>query len=97
MGKATFSGNGKALSMNQTDGMVKILAREDLGQVYGVHIIGPNASDLITEAAAGMHGMFTVEEFSQIMHGHPTLSEVFMEAVNTLLGTAIHGAPAKKK
>lgn len=97
VGKAIFSGNGKALSMNQTEGMVKVIASEDLSQVYGVHIIGPNASDLITEAAAAMQGMFTVEEIGQIMHGHPTLSEVFMEAVNSLLGTAIHAAPAKKK
>lgn len=95
-GKASFTGNGKALTMNQNDGIVKVLASENLDQVYGVHIIGPGASDLIAEAAAAMHGMFTVEEIGQIMHGHPTLSEVFMEAINTLLGTAIHGVPAKK-
>ncbi|MDR0840294.1 MAG: dihydrolipoyl dehydrogenase [Christensenellaceae bacterium] len=96
-GKATFSGNGKALTMNDTEGMIKVLASEDLSEIYGVHILGPNASDLITEAAAAMHGMFTVEEVAQIMHGHPTLSEVFMEAVNGLLGKAIHGAAARKK
>ncbi len=96
-GKSNFAGNGKAMTMNDTDGMVKVLASEDLQTVYGVHIIGPNASDLLTEAAAAMHAMMTVEEIGQVMHGHPTLSEVFAEAVNGLLGTAVHAMPAKKK
>ena len=96
VGKSTFTANGKALTMNDNEGMVKVLASEDLSTIHGVHIMGPNASDLITEAAAAMHAMLTVEEAGQIMHGHPTLSEVFMEAVNSLLGTAIHGTPAKR-
>ncbi len=97
VGKSNFSANGKAMTMNDTDGFVKVLASEDLQTILGVHIIGPNASDLITEAVAAMHAELTVEETAAMMHGHPTLSEVFMEAVEGLLGKAIHAAPAKKK
>lgn len=94
--KYQFSGNGKALTMNDAEGMVKVIANKDLSQILGVHIIGPNASDLIAEAAIAMHGMFTVEEAAAVMHGHPTLSEAFDEAVTNMLGEAIHMPPVKK-
>ncbi len=97
VGRFQFSGNGKALTMHDTDGMVKVLADGDKQQILGVHIVGPNASDLLAEAATAMGGMFTVEEAAGIMHGHPTLSEAFEEALCDLLGCAIHGTPAKKK
>jgi dihydrolipoamide dehydrogenase len=90
VGKSGFTANGKAMTMNQAEGLIKVLSSVDLSCIYGVHILGPNASDILTEATAVMYGMFTVEEVSHIMHGHPTLSEVFMEAVNSLLGKAIH-------
>lgn len=95
--KYQLSGNGKALTMNDADGMVKVIATKDLQRILGVHILGPNASDLITEAATAMNGMFTVEEAASVMHGHPTLSEAFAEATENLLGKAIHMPPVKKK
>ena len=97
VGKFQFSGNGKALTMHDTMGMVKVLASEDLQEILGVHIIGPNANDLLAEGVADMHAMLTVEEAAAAMHGHPTLSEAYMEALTALLGTGIHSMPAKKK
>lgn len=94
--KYQFSGNGKAQTMNDTEGMVKVIASKDKERILGVHILGPNASDLIAEAAIAMNGMFTVEEAAHIMHGHPTLSEAFEEALSNLLGRAIHMPPVKK-
>lgn len=95
--KFQFTGNGKALTMHDSDGMVKVIATPDKQEILGVHILGPNASDLLTEAATAMNGMFTVEEAANVMHGHPTLSEAFDEALTAMLGRGIHSAPAKKK
>ena len=95
--KFQFSGNGKALTMHDSDGMVKVIASADKQEILGVHILGPNASDLLTEAATAMNGMFTVEEAANVMHGHPTLSEAFDETLTAMLGRGIHSAPAKKK
>lgn len=92
-----FSGNGKALTMNDAQGMIKVIAANDASKLLGVHIIGPNASDLIAEAAIAMNGMFTVNEVANVMHGHPTLSEAFEEAVSNIVGKAIHMPPVKKK
>ena len=96
VGKAMYAGNGKALTMNDSDGIVKVLASPDSSMLYGVHILGPNASDTITEAVAEMSGMFTLEEISRVIHGHPTLSEAFAEAVNSLIGCAIHTPNVRK-
>ena len=95
--KYQFSGNGKALTMGDAEGMVKVIASKDKSRLLGVHIIGPNASDLIAEAAIAMNGMFTAEEAANVMHGHPTLSEAFDEAVSNLLGKAIHMPPVKSR
>lgn len=96
-GKFQFAGNGKALTMNDSEGMIKVVVSKDKQRILGVHIVGPNASDLITEAAIAMRGEFTVEEVANTMHGHPTLSEAFEEALTLTLGRGIHSAPAKKK
>lgn len=97
VGRFQFSGNGKALTMHDTEGMLKVISSGDKQTILGVHIIGPNASDLLAEAATAMGGMFTVEEAAGVMHGHPTLSEAFEESLTTILGQSIHNAPAKKK
>ena len=97
VGKFQFSGNGKALTMNNAEGMIKVIVSKDKQRILGVHIVGPNASDLLTEAALAMRGEFTVEEVANTMHGHPNLSEAFEEALTLTLGRGIHSAPAKKK
>ena len=97
VGTFSLSGNGKALTMNNAEGMIKVIVSKDKQRILGVHIVGPNASDLLTEAALAMRGEFTVEEVANTMHGHPTLSEAFEEALTLTLGRGIHSAPAKKK
>jgi dihydrolipoamide dehydrogenase len=88
-----FAGNGKALSLGETDGFIKILSKSDCSGILGVHIAGPHASDLIAEAATSMKAMLTVEEAAHTMRAHPTLSEAFMECVQRFTGEAIHVLP----
>lgn len=97
VGKFQFAGNGKALTMNAAEGMMKVIVSRDKQKILGVHIVGPNASDLLAEAAIAMRGEFTVEEAANTMHGHPTLSEAFEEALTLTLGRGIHSMPARKK
>ena len=97
VGKFQFAGNGKALTMNAAEGMMKVIVSKDKQKILGVHIVGPNASDLLAEAAIAMRGEFTVEEAANTMHGHPTLSEAFEEALTLTLGRGIHNMPARKK
>ncbi|MEN6593756.1 MAG: dihydrolipoyl dehydrogenase [Clostridiaceae bacterium] len=91
-----FAGNGKALSLGETEGFVKMLAKHDLSEILGVHIAGAHASDLIAESAMAMKSMLTVEEAANTMRAHPTLSEAVMECTQRFLGEAIHVPPKKK-
>ena len=84
-----FIANGKALSMDQTDGFVKVLADEN-NKLLGVHILGPGASDLIAEGTLALQNGLTVENVMHTIHAHPTLAEAFFEAVSALDGLAIH-------
>ncbi|MGB4026824.1 MAG: dihydrolipoyl dehydrogenase [Acetomicrobium sp.] len=95
VGKFLFGGNGKAVAMGEEEGLVKVLAYED-GKLAGVHIIGPHASDLIHEAAIAMHAGVTAEEMDSCIHAHPTLAEVFHEAVMNVTGQAIHQLPKRR-
>ena len=90
VGRFPFRGNGKALILNETDGMVKIIADKKYGEILGVHILGPHATDMIAEAVLGMKMEMTVEELAHAIHPHPTVSEAIMEAALTLAGGAIH-------
>lgn len=89
-GKFPFSANGKALGLNETAGMVKVVTDSKYGQILGVHMVGPH----VTEMLAGPAGLIalegTVEELSGLVHPHPTLSEVIMEAAHNVNGSAIH-------
>ncbi len=90
VGRFPMRGVGKALVVNEVDGMVKIVADKKYGEVLGVHIIGPHATDMIAEAVLGMNMEMTVEELAHTIHPHPTISEAVMEAALTLCGGAIH-------
>lgn len=85
-----FAACAKALLMNRTFGMVKIVAGKKFGQVLGVHIIGPHATDMIAEAVLGMSLEMTVDELAQAVHPHPTLSEAVKEAGQIFGGGAAH-------
>ncbi len=90
IGKFNFVGNGRARAMAETEGFVKVLAHAESGQVLGVHIFGPRASDMIAEAMAVMSFGGTAHDIGSMCHGHPTLSEAMMEAALDVDDAAIH-------
>ena len=90
VGRFSFHGSGKALVLNETFGMVKIVSDKGSGRVIGVHMIGPHATDMIGEAVLGMSMKMTVQELSRAVHPHPSLSEAVMESALSLCGGATH-------
>lgn len=94
--KFMFSGNGKALTMGESEGFIKIIASADKKQILGAHIMGPCASDLIHEAVLAMQNMLSVDEIARTIHAHPSLSEAFLEAVTGVEDRAIHMPPVKR-
>jgi dihydrolipoamide dehydrogenase len=90
IGRFPFRGNGKALVLNEVEGMVKVISDKKFGEVLGVHIIGPHATDLIAEAVLGMNLEMTAEDLAGAIHPHPTVSEAIMEAAMAISGGAIH-------
>ena len=89
-GKFLFRANGRAKAMNDVEGQVKVLADAHTDRVLGVFIIGPNASELVAEAAVAMEFGASAEDIARTCHAHPTLSEVVKEAALAVDGRAIH-------
>lgn len=89
-GKFPFSANGKALASLESEGFVKVIADKESGLLLGVHIVGSEASDLISEASLALEMGASVEDVSLTIHPHPTLPEAIMEATENSLGRAIH-------
>lgn len=79
-GRFPFAANGRAQALGFTEGQVKILAHKDTDQILGVHIIGPRASDIISEAVVAMEFGASSEDLARSFHAHPTLSEALREA-----------------
>ncbi len=96
IGRFPFVGCGKALVINETEGLVKIIADKKYGEVLGVAILGPHATDLINEAALAIQMEATFEEMAHTIHAHPTIAESIMEAALDVDAKAIH-MPKKKK
>jgi len=90
IGTFPFTANGKAKVMDDTNGFVKIVADAKYGEILGVHIIGPHATDLIAEAGPLIKLEYTAEELARTIHAHPTLSEAIHEAAHATLGHALH-------
>ena len=90
VGKFPFEASGRAVSLGQDRGVVKVISTKKLGEVIGVHIIGPLATELISLAALAMKNELGVEEIRSVFYGHPTLSEAFQEAALDGAGEAIH-------
>jgi dihydrolipoamide dehydrogenase len=84
IGRFFFRANGKAVIMNETEGMVKIVGDRKSGHVLGVHILGPHATDLISEAVLGMRLGMTMKDLAEAIHPHPSLSETIMEAAQAV-------------
>ncbi|HEY5934400.1 MAG TPA: dihydrolipoyl dehydrogenase [Kofleriaceae bacterium] len=90
VGKFPFAALGRALSVNDTDGFVKVIADAKSGELLGVHIVGNGASDLIAEATLAIEMGAVADDLRLTIHAHPTLSEAMMEAAAVALGEAIH-------
>jgi dihydrolipoamide dehydrogenase len=90
IGKFPFTASGKAVASAETDGFVKVVTDAKTGEIYGAHIIGSEATELIAEYGLAMELEASVEEIHQTIHAHPTLSEAVMEAAAASLGEAIH-------
>jgi dihydrolipoyl dehydrogenase len=90
VGKFPFAALGRALSVNDTDGFVKVIADAKSGELLGVHIVANGASDLISEAALAIEMGAVADDLRLTIHPHPTLSEAVMEAAAAALGEAVH-------
>jgi dihydrolipoamide dehydrogenase len=90
IGKFPFAGNSKATIVGEHDGFVKIVSDAKYGEILGVHIIGPQATELIAESVAVMELEGTVEEMMYTIHAHPTLSESMLDAYGAVKGMAIN-------
>lgn len=89
-GKFPFAANGRALSLDATEGFVKLVARKEDGLLLGAQIVGENASDMIAEMGLAIEAGMTLEDVSMTIHAHPTLGEISMEAAEVALGKPIH-------
>jgi dihydrolipoamide dehydrogenase len=85
-----FLASGRARALGDTRGKVKILADAATDRILGVHIVGPQAEDLVAEAAAAMAFGASSEDLARVCHAHPTLSEALKEAALAVDGRAIH-------
>lgn len=88
--KHKFAGNGRAMIIGDTDGMVKVVAQRN-GPVLGVHIVGPWASEIITQSYLAVNWQALPEEVGAFIHPHPSLSEAVGETMFALTGRSLHG------
>jgi len=90
VGKFPFAGNSKATILGNHDGFVKVIAEASSGQILGIHILGPQATELIAEAVAVLELGGTVEQLMFTIHAHPTLAESLLDAYGAVEGMAIN-------
>jgi len=95
VGRFNLMASGRAHTMGETDGMVKIIGNAKTDQVIGVHIMGPEAGELIAAAALAVRLEATVEDIAHTIHTHPTLAETVMEAAEDYYGIGIHTPPSR--
>ncbi len=97
VGKFPFAALGRSKTYGDTEGFVKVVAGAQYGEVLGVHIIGPSASDLITEGTLAIELEATLDELADTIHAHPTLGEIGMESAMLAMGMPVHTAPPRKR
>jgi len=85
-----FYANGKAMVCGETEGMVKLIFDEDLGEILGVHIVGEHATELVANVTTAISAELTIDELAGTIMAHPTLSEAMAEAAQAALGHALH-------
>jgi len=92
LGRFNFGANGRAMSLQSTDGLVKMVVDAKDDTVLGLHMVGPNVTDMISEGALAIEGGLTAEDLALTIHPHPTLAETIMEAAEDVHGLAVHAA-----
>ncbi len=90
VGKFPFTANSRASIVGAHEGFVKIVSDAKYGEILGVHIIGPTATELIAESVVALEMECTAEELANIIHAHPTLSEAMLDGANAVFGMAIN-------
>jgi dihydrolipoamide dehydrogenase len=90
VGKFPFSANSKASIVNSHEGFVKVVADAKYGEILGVHIIGPQATELVAEAVTAMELEATVDDMMFTIHAHPTLSEAMLDGFGSVEGMAVN-------
>ncbi len=90
IGKFPFTANSRASIVGAHEGFIKIISDAEYGEILGVHIIGPQATELIAEAVVAMELEATVEDLIWTIHAHPTLAEAMLDASNSVYGLAIN-------
>ena len=90
VGQFSLQANGRALTLGELEGVVKIMADKEDNRIVGAQIIAPNASELIAEMTLAVKKGLTLEDVSRTVHIHPTLSESVMESALHAIGKAIH-------
>ncbi len=89
-GSFPFAASGRAMSLMETEGFVKIIADAKTDELLGVHMVGPEVTELIAEAALAIEMGATAEDIARTIHAHPTLPEAMMEAAEAVHGMAVH-------
>jgi len=95
LGKFPVSANGKSMVMGDAEGFVKIISEAKTGEILGAHMMAPRATDMITEFSVLMKAEGTIDELSDTIHPHPTVSEMIMEAAHDVEGLCIHAVSKK--
>ena len=90
VGKFPFVGNSKATILDAHDGFIKVVADAKFGEILGVHIIGPAATEIIAEAVTAIELEATVEEMMFTIHAHPTVAEALLDAYSSVEGKAVN-------
>jgi dihydrolipoamide dehydrogenase len=90
VGKFPFVGNSKATILDAHDGFVKVVSDAKYGEILGVHIIGPNATEIIAECVTAIQLEATVEEMMFTIHAHPTVTEALLDGFSSVEGKAVN-------
>ncbi|RJF72463.1 MULTISPECIES: dihydrolipoyl dehydrogenase [Deinococcus] len=90
IGNFPFAASGRAMTLQQTDGFVKMVVEKDTDLVLGVHIVGPRASDILSEASLALEMGATATDIALTIHAHPTLGEAMLEGAESAHKQAIH-------
>lgn len=96
VGRFSFAALGRALTMNEKEGFIKVIAEKSSQRILGVQMVGPHVSDLISEATLGLEMGTLLEDFALTIHPHPTLPEALEEAMESALGMPIHRFQQRK-